>query len=711
MTDDEWPSTATDDPSRSSHHLGRRSFLAVSAAVAGAAATAPWAEAAPRQQKATSESVSQVAEPSATQETVDYTGFDGFSSITYNSRFFGADNAMNRDFTYYGSSFEQVVTTTVNLPIGSSLFAHGARMLAGPVYGSQASNGHPYDDVVFHDPAAGSVWLLGGNGDGTFESDPTQVALGRKGGVLLVGDVRASGFADLGIYDAPTGLVHWLLGDGSGQFRPGPTSQVARGADQILALDVTGDGRADIVTFHASNLITTWSGDGRGGFRQLRQDRWPEATSGGTLIGADFGEHHWGDLAFCWSAAFPDGLSFRMGNGDGTFGPLRDQVSPLLDSHGACQYALTETTSVIAAGQINSDGAADLVLYDPTTGELTSRLVFDDKPTYGVATQPAYDYSVDIIQDKGVYKMWSGGRWQTCELDPFKPDAVPTSLGDGDHILYSWSYDGQRWFRQRGPILFNGSEEGQSGWWTNNALEPEVVIVDGRYYMYWQVEIDPGNTVDTGETATFQADRIGLSTSRDGVHWTRKTDRSVVVGIDNPEETQLHHEECMYVAGDPEPFWMYVFHIVAGQEQGAVRMKTADPTTYNWADRESVSGIAQLGNQVGYVDDPTAGRVFVRITFSTDPSTGRGVPTIQLSQDGLTWVLPGGRPLLAGSTDDANPNCFFLGMSTLEHGLMEQVGPRTYRTVYGASTGQSPAGVPIFYSEIGTGELTFTLIS
>lgn len=638
------------------------------------------------------------------EETVPYAGFTGFSSVTYSSRFFGPDNAMNRDFTYYGTSFEKTHSQAVDVSIPAGAFASGrAAMLLGRVYGSD------FDDLVFYDAATGRLFLLRGNGDGSFASEPDVVSLPRRGGSAVVGDLRGTGRADIGLYDEHDGSLSWFLGDGKGHFGSGPAGRIQAGVTQLLAIDLTGDGLSDIVTYDpSSGRITALRGDGHGRFRALRESTWPGAPSGGHLIGADFDEDHFGDLALYRGSAFPDGMSFRMGNGDGTFGPLPEEVGTLLENHAACDYAVAETAPVAAAGQVDGDGAADLVLYDPTSGMLTTRLVFDGRPDYHFATQPAYDYSVDLIKDRGIYKMWSGGRWQSIDYDPHSQQV--TSLGDGDHILYSYSPDGRRWFRRRGPVLFNGSELGETGWWTANALEPEVVIVDGHYYMYWQVEIDAGKQVDTGETATSQADRIGVSHSADGVHWTRKTDRSVVVNIDRPAETMLDHEEVIYVPDDPDglPYWMYVFHFIAGAAQGHVRIRSADPMTYDWRARERVAGLSQIGNQIGYADNAPGGRVFVRITFTADP-TGRQVPTIELSRDGLSWIQQPGAPQLAGSTDnDLNPNCYFLGLSTVEHGRLEQIGPRTYRAIYGATTAQAPGGLPIFYSEIGTGELTLT---
>ena len=282
--------------------------------------------------------------------------------------------------------------------------------------------------------------------------------------------------------------------------------------------------------------------------------------------------------------------------------------------------------------------------------------------------------------------------------------------------MYAWSPDGHKWFRKiDGPVFPKGDEIGIHAWWSNNFLEPEVIKVKGTYYMYWQAEIDPGQKVDTGETAVNQCDRIGLSTSTDGVNWKRKTDRGVVINVSNPTTTNLDHQEAIYVPDDKDgkPWWLYTFHFVEGRPAGHVRMRSSDPATYDWNAREPVSGMSQIGNQIGYADEAPGGRMFFRITF-TDNGRKRTVPTLQLSRDGLNWVTglaDGlGRPLLAGSLDEKdNRNSYFLGMSTIDGtGRMECLGKGKFRAFYGATTSNGPGQPHIWKSEIGVGEVNIT---
>ncbi|MDO8585776.1 MAG: hypothetical protein Q7T82_01940 [Armatimonadota bacterium] len=230
--------------------------------------------------------------------------------------------------------------------------------------------------------------------------------------------------------------------------------------------------------------------------------------------------------------------------------------------------------------------------------------------------EAAYDYSAHIIKDGGLYRLYSGGRW----LRPGVPN------GDGDHVIQHVSKTGLggTWrMPHNRPEFWKGSEEGHGDtWFANNYLEPEVVKVKGKYYMYTEVEVDPGSPIDIpGKNAVTGCDRVQLHTSKDGSSWTRWSEkRGVVVEIDDPTHTFLHHQEVVYVPWDKDkkPFWLYMAVDVGGAPTGHWRIRSGDPTTFNWRRKERVEGLAQLGNQIGYAKQAPGGPLFVRITFTPD---------------------------------------------------------------------------------------------
>ena len=322
--------------------------------------------------------------------------------------------------------------------------------------------------------------------------------------------------------------------------------------------------------------------------------------------------------------------------------------------------------------------------------------------------EPAYDYSVHIIRDGDRYRMYTGGRWKRPGIE----------RADGDHVMQYVSPTGAggTWTMPRDrPEFWNGAEQGKPGeWYAGNCLEPEVMKVNGTYYLYTQVEITKDGPIDIpGRKATAWADRIQLFTSRNGSDWTRFAARGVVVNMDAPENTALHHQELVYVPWDKDkrPFWLYVGVNLDGVFTGYSRIRSADPRSFDWRLREKGAGFSQLGNQLAYARQAPGGPLFVRITFTGDAS-GRHVPSLQFSRDGMAWFSGDEGPvLLDGSKDnDKNRNCYFLGISTIDGtGELEYLGNNTYRAIYGATTSNSPGGGDIWYSEIGAGELIFTI--
>lgn len=324
--------------------------------------------------------------------------------------------------------------------------------------------------------------------------------------------------------------------------------------------------------------------------------------------------------------------------------------------------------------------------------------------------QSAYDYSVHLIKDGALYRMFVGGRWRSRR----RPG------GDGDHVLQFVSPTGApgTWAMPHDrPEFWQGREEGyENAWFADNYLEPEVVKVGGTYYMYTQVQISKGAPIDIpGQVAKAWADRIQLHTSSDALNWKRySTERGVVVNLDRPADTALHHQEVLYVPWDRDgkPWWMYVAVSVNGRHLGYWRLRSSDPGTYDWRAREGPVNFSQFGNQLAYAKQAPGGPLFIRITFAHD-RTGRAVPTLQFSRDGLNWFWGDGGPVkMAGSTDnDRNKNCYFLGICTINGtGELEHLGNGRYHAYYAASTSNSPVAPDIFFSEIGLGELTLHIM-
>lgn len=119
----------------------------------------------------------------------------------------------------------------------------------------------------------GTVGVLLGNGDGTFQS-PVAYASGGTGGPLsggsvAVADVNGDGKPDLLVANEGNGSVGVLLGNGDGTFQPVVTyGSGGSGANSVAVADVNGDGKPDLlVATSLSNTVGVLLGHGDGTFQ------------------------------------------------------------------------------------------------------------------------------------------------------------------------------------------------------------------------------------------------------------------------------------------------------------------------------------------------------------------------------------------------------------------------------------------------------------
>jgi hypothetical protein len=125
----------------------------------------------------------------------------------------------------------------------------------GIVAGEFTGDGHT--DLAVVNPGANDVSVLLGNGDGTFQP-PVNYAAGTDPHSVVAGDFNGDGHTDLavtsngsvdastGTYIPGTGSVSVLLGNGDGTFQPPVTYAAGDGAGALVAGDFTGDGHIDL---------------------------------------------------------------------------------------------------------------------------------------------------------------------------------------------------------------------------------------------------------------------------------------------------------------------------------------------------------------------------------------------------------------------------------------------------------------------------------
>src|SRR3989449_6721858 len=191
----------------------------------------------------------------------------------------------------------------------------------------------------------GNIEVLLGDGDGTFQERLT-VATGGRPVSLAPGDFNGDGKPDLAVADFDSNTVLVLLGNGDGTFQAALTVARATGPRSIVVGDFNGDGKPDLaVANFGSNTVSVLLGNGDGTFQAPLTVA--SATGPRSVAVGDFNGDGTLDLAVAdWGS---NTVSVLLGNGDGTF------QAPRTFTTGA-------RPSSVAAGDFNGDGALDLAV-------------------------------------------------------------------------------------------------------------------------------------------------------------------------------------------------------------------------------------------------------------------------------------------------------------------------------------------------------------
>ncbi|MGA2001938.1 MAG: FG-GAP-like repeat-containing protein [Terriglobales bacterium] len=264
-------------------------------------------------------------------------------------------------------------------------------------------NGDGKPDLVvangcFQTCASSVVSVMLGNGDGTFQPPVDHNLDGGYAESVAIADLNGDGRLDLAVADSQG--VSVLLGNGDGTFQP-PVSYNLCCATSVAIADVNGDGKPDIVVANYGS-VGVLLGNGDGTFQSAM------------LYGS-------GGYGYAWSVAVGDvngdgkpdlivsnewtspgdingAAGVLLGNGDGTFQP----VVPFY-SGGTSSFA-------VAVADVNGDGKPDLLIansFSSTVGALlnnsgatptTTRLVSSGNP---VTLKEVVTYIATVTSQSG----------------------------------------------------------------------------------------------------------------------------------------------------------------------------------------------------------------------------------------------------------------------------------------------------------------------
>ena len=250
-------------------------------------------------------------------------------------------------------------------------------------------NGDLFLDIVQSDNDTGNLYVLPGDGDGTF-----QTAIGSSAGLsrsITVGDFTGDGKLDAIGTVLFSSDAHLAPGNGDGTFGPPITVPFGHEIGPLTAADFNADGKLDLAAGY-DTVVALLRGNGNGTFQPALETALPSDRSASALLPVDWDADGDLDLAVSQTSSllpflqqpggtFSIGRGYLLEGGPIATGDFDDDGLPdfamayyyeeaiiLLRSLGVGDYAAPRSVPVdlaprdIGVGDFDSDGDDDLAV-------------------------------------------------------------------------------------------------------------------------------------------------------------------------------------------------------------------------------------------------------------------------------------------------------------------------------------------------------------
>ena len=401
-----------------------------------------------------------------------------------------------------------------------------------------ANDGYGYDGAYHYFPAVpGSVSVLMGNGDGTFQAPlditlPDVVPPGsgpspQSPVSVALGDMNHDGRLDAVVTANTTagyGYVDVLVGHGDGTFSVASTTLLGRNYGQSVGQsvelgDFSGDGNLDVATLMSpANDVAVLLGNGDGTLAAptyFATGAAPQSLAVGDVNGD-------GKLDLVTANDAGESVSVLLGNGNGTFHSPIDTALPGLAPtgySGVQPLPLPQRPLALVMGDLNGDGKMDLAVTATSSYSQYTGSGYYGGKYYATINKS----SVNVLLGNG------DGTFTAAETDPLDgttPASITAGNFNGDNFPDLAVGDSNS---DTVSVLINGAD------WSPRAPAPSSFSVSG-FPASTQAGV-PGNftvtalnddgTADTGYTGTVSFSSPDVQAALPGVYTFTSGDAGV----------------------------------------------------------------------------------------------------------------------------------------------------------------------------------------